>query len=92
MKLAHGKVVTASHRGEVRMRIGKTVEKVSSVHYIPELQINLLSCSRINHKGMTTIISNGNCKLVHHKLNNMRNDKLIRKSNGGLFIAQLVLR
>lgn len=61
VELTSGQVVSAKNRGIVAISIGNTRMTLSNVHYISELHMNLLSCSRIDTNGVTTIIGSETC-------------------------------
>lgn len=63
VQLANGTTVTAYRRGYVRIGIGVKTPRLYRAWLIPEIKLNLLSCSELHERGMSTIFERGKCIL-----------------------------
>lgn len=64
---------------------------LSTVFIIPNLQLLLLSCSRLDMDGITAVLSNRVCILIDRKLNNNDLGKICWMRSEGLHTINIVL-
>ena len=64
VEMANGSVASSNARGRtiIRLSNGNLLE-ITNVCYVPSLQMNLLSCSRLYLKGITVLFLDGRCTL-----------------------------
>lgn len=59
--------VTSEYIGKVLVDTGIMIIVLSNAFFIPNLQLNLISCSVLEKHGITTVISNSIYILIHRK-------------------------
>lgn len=64
VELANGTSVTAVEEGIAELDIRRTRLVLCRAYYIPEIKLNLLSCTRKNDHGVTTTFGLVKCRIV----------------------------
>ncbi|CAM8906648.1 unnamed protein product [Rhodiola kirilowii] len=52
-------------KGSVKFEVGKMIQMVTDVYFVPELINNLLSIGQLQEKHLTIMIKDGACKIYH---------------------------
>ena len=66
--------------------------KVRNVYLVPALKINLLSCTRLDEKGITASFSFGRCKFLDREAGNFIMGYANRRNSDNLYCARLIVQ
>lgn len=68
VELPDGQRGTQRQRGKLIADVGCERIILSAVYYITSMNLNILSCFRLDERGVTTTIRNGKCILTYKKI------------------------
>lgn len=83
MELANGSKVKSKYQGAISARLVTLDLVLSSVFYIPQLEMNTLPRSRSEEKRTTTIVSRTACTLINKDNINRCIEKIARGASNG---------
>lgn len=87
LELTNVTTVKSRHKFKVLIDPGIMPLMWSIVCFIATLQVNLLSCSRLDEYGITTSISKKNCNLVYREQNKNKLAAISQQQNAGLHVV-----
>lgn len=91
VELANDTVVTATGKGTVPVDVSGSRIPLTNVHYIPDLKMNLLSCTRLDGDGITSVISRNRCKLFDRENKNSLLGSIPKRKSDGLYVTRIVM-
>lgn len=90
VKLVNGSIVKSSYSGKVMIATVTIIVALSTVYFVPNLQLNLLSCFGLDQCGITIINSNRTCILIEKERNINEIGRIPRRKSGGLHVVRLL--
>lgn len=91
VELANENMLSSTHRRLVNIdRVG-TMPLSCKAYHIPDLNLNLLSCSRSDNYSCATIIAQGRCIFINRNDIQRQIGVLKKRGSEGLFIGQITI-
>lgn len=81
-----GQRVDTIQKGKFSLLLGSDYVTLTSMYYIPCMNINIISCTRLDEKRFTTTITNGVCHLRDRR-NGVTFGRLNKMQSDGLFVT-----
>lgn len=68
--VADGSKALATHKGEALVMVTDQPIILKNVYYGPSLHLNVMSCARLDERGLATSLAKGQCLFYHRKERN----------------------
>lgn len=91
VEMADGSKATTRLKGNINVKLYNGIRlMVKDVYYLPQLEMNLLSCSRLDKKAISVLFENGRCKFIDREKRNSTLGYANLRKVDMLFCAKLI--